>query len=173
MSILTVQNLSHLFGDQFVLKSVNVQLNWADHVGLIGPNGAGKSALLQILSATILHDTGKVDRLPGTEIGHLEQHISLKPGRSIFDQLRTAFAKLYALEREMQSIADGLGLKELGLETPVDALSWGQRIKVLLAELLLQQTDVLLLDEPTNHLDSEAKESLRQALTHLKAPLSL
>lgn len=59
----------------------------------------------------------------------------------------------YTLDAKVESVANGLGLGELGLETDVSKLSGGQRTKVLLAKLLLQEPDVLLLDEPTNYLD--------------------
>lgn len=203
MSLLTVRDLSHMFGDKLVLKSVDVQLGHAEHVGLIGANGAGKSTFVQILSGITLPDEGRIDWLPGTNIGHLEQHLSLQPGRSVFHQLRTAFQHLYDAEAESQRVAEamgeaglegealeklfrrfadlqsymetqgfygveatiervaaGLGLTEVGLETPVDALSGGQRTKVLLAQLLLQKPEVLLLDEPTNYLDTAHVEWL-------------
>lgn len=195
MSLLTVENLTHTFGDKRILQSVAFQLSLGEHVALVGANGAGKSTMIQILSGELLPDAGRITWLPRTQIGHLQQHVDLEPGRSLFDQLRRAFAHLYELETEMLALADamssggstnlekqlrrfaelqeqlmienfyeldvkieriaaGLGLTELGLDTPVDALSGGQRTKVLLAQLLLQQPQVLLLDEPTNHLDT-------------------
>lgn len=205
MTLLSVQNLSHMFGDKLVLQSVNVQLGPADHVGLIGANGAGKSTFIQILSGSTLPDAGRMDWLPGTRLGHLEQHLSLQAGRTVFHQLQTAFADLYAAEAESMRVAEemgsatgealeklyrrfadlqsylesegfygveatiervaaGLGLTELGLDTAVDALSGGQRTKVLLAQLLLQQPEVLLLDEPTNYLDTGHVEWLCEYL---------
>ena len=69
-------------------------------------------------------------------------------------------AGIYEVNSRIDSVASGLGLLELGLDRPIEALSGGQRTKVLLAQLLLQSPDVLLLDEPTNFLDAEHVEWL-------------
>jgi len=61
----------------------------------------------------------------------------------------------YLIDSKIDQIANGLGIKSLGLETPVTELSGGQKTKVLLAKLLLEKPDILLLDEPTNYLDEE------------------
>lgn len=71
----------------------------------------------------------------------------------------------YTLDARIEEVAEGLGLREIGLDRPVDALSGGQRTKVLLTKLLLESPDILILDEPTNFLDVEHIEWLK---TYLK-----
>ncbi|HET9791554.1 MAG TPA: ATP-binding cassette domain-containing protein, partial [Candidatus Angelobacter sp.] len=71
----------------------------------------------------------------------------------------------YDIDVKVDRVAAGLGLTELGLDTPVDSLSGGQRTKVLLAQLLLQQPQVLLLDEPTNYLDTAHVKWLTEYLS--------
>ncbi|RRD94581.1 ABC transporter ATP-binding protein [Clostridiales bacterium COT073_COT-073] len=70
----------------------------------------------------------------------------------------------YMIDAKVEDIANGMGLKSIGLETPVNELSGGQRSKILLAKLLLQKPDILMLDEPTNYLDEENIEWLRRYL---------
>ena len=70
----------------------------------------------------------------------------------------------YTLDSKIEEVAGGLGLREIGLDKPVDALSGGQRTKVLLTKLLLQSPDILILDEPTNFLDVEHIEWLKNYL---------
>lgn len=105
MSLLTVTNISYTFGDKSILKQVGLQLNHHDHAALIGHNGAGKSTLLSLLSGERIPDEGQIEWLPGTRIGHLEQVLDLKPDLSIRHTLQSAFAELYALEREMLEVA--------------------------------------------------------------------
>ena len=70
----------------------------------------------------------------------------------------------YTLDSKIEEVAGGLGLRDIGLDKPVDALSGGQRTKVLLTKLLLQSPDILILDEPTNFLDVEHIEWLKTYL---------
>lgn len=115
MSILTVEKLSHYFGDQLVFKDIDFRLLNRERVGLIGPNGAGKTTLLQILSGAILPDAGKIFRLPNVKLGYLEQHIKLKEGMSIQNYLRGAFQYLYDLENEQIQLLSEMSSSDSGL----------------------------------------------------------
>ena len=70
----------------------------------------------------------------------------------------------YIIDAKVEEVAKGLGLLDLGLDRDVDDLSGGQRTKILLGKLLLQNPDILLLDEPTNYLDEEHIEWLKRYL---------
>ena len=70
----------------------------------------------------------------------------------------------YTLDSKIEEVAGGLGLRDIGLDRLVDELSGGQRTKVLLTKLLLQNPDILILDEPTNYLDAEHVEWLKTYL---------
>ncbi|BFH70456.1 ABC transporter ATP-binding protein [Paenibacillus dendritiformis] len=205
MSIVTVEQLSHMYGDKNVFHNISFRLVRGEHAGLVGGNGAGKSTLLRILSGELLPDRGTVEWLPGIRAGYLQQHIDLQAGTSIIEYLRTAYAELYAMEARMnqlaarmaegggdldslltrygglqqrlehsgfylvdakiEEVAAGLGILALGPDRDVSELSGGQRTKLLLGKLLLEQPDVLLLDEPTNYLDDVHVEWLIGYLT--------
>lgn len=196
MSLLTIEKLSHSFGDRTLFKDVSFRLLPGEHVGLVGANGVGKSTMMNIMTKELIHDSGKVEWTPGVHYGYLDQHTMLSKGKTIRDVLRDAFLPLYKKEEELNEViglmgsaspeeleellekmgeiqdhldaggfysldikveeaARGLGLDAIGLDRDVSALSGGQRTKVLLAKLLLEQPEVLLLDEPTNYLDVE------------------
>ena len=72
----------------------------------------------------------------------------------------------YTIDARIEEVAGGLGLRDIGLERKVDELSGGQRTKVLLTKLLLENPEILLLDEPTNYLDAEHIEWLKNYLTN-------
>ena len=196
MSILTVKNISHGFGDRVIFENVSFRLLKGEHVGLIGANGEGKSTFMSIITDKLMPDEGDVIWSKNVRVGYMDQHSVLEKGLSIRDALRKAFDYLFEMEKnltekydlmatanedelkklleetaEIQSIIDasdfymidakidevsrGVGLFDIGLEKSVDDLSGGQRTKILLAKLLLENPDILLLDEPTNFLDED------------------
>ena len=104
MSLLNVENLGHTFGDRTLFKEVSFRLVEGEHVGLVGANGVGKSTLMNILTGEIIYDEGRVEWLPGTHYGYLDQHTRLQQGRSMFDTLRDAFLPLYKKEEELNEI---------------------------------------------------------------------
>lgn len=195
MSILTVKNMSHIFGGRVIYENVSFKLNKGEHVGFIGANGEGKSTFMKIITNKLMPDDGVIEWAKRVRVGYMDQHAELKKGMSVRDTLKTAFDYLYAIEDELnqtyakmgdenadidklmeaaaelqdiidtsdfymidtriEEVARGLGLIEIGLDKDVDELSGGQRSKILLGKLLLQNPDILLLDEPTNYLDEE------------------
>ena len=86
MSLLTVENLSHTFGDRTLFKDVSFRLLAEDHVGLVGVNGAGKSTLMNIMTKQLIYDSGKVDWTPNVQYGYL-----VTPAKTIRDILKDAF----------------------------------------------------------------------------------
>ncbi|MHC0035586.1 ABC-F family ATP-binding cassette domain-containing protein [Pseudoneobacillus sp. C159] len=108
MSIVSVENLTHYFGDKLIFKNIKFRLLNKERVGLVGPNGAGKSTLLQILSGSLLPDIGTIQWLPNIQVGFLEQHAELQAGISIRGFLRSAFQHLYDMELEMLRISESM-----------------------------------------------------------------
>lgn len=118
MAILTVENLGHSFGDRTLFKEVSFRLVEGDHIGLVGANGVGKSTLMSIITGQAIHDEGKVEWLPGTHYGYLDQHTVLTAGRSMRDALRDAFAPLYKKEERLNEISVELGEPRCRLRQP-------------------------------------------------------
>jgi ATPase subunit of ABC transporter with duplicated ATPase domains len=112
MSIMSVENVTHYYGDKLILQNIEFRLLNKERVGLIGPNGSGKSTLLKILSGDLLPDDGFIELQPNIHIGYLEQQMDLKAGMSIREYLKTAFQDLFDLEQEMLQLAITMSDKE-------------------------------------------------------------
>ncbi|MRH43465.1 ATP-binding cassette domain-containing protein [Aquibacillus halophilus] len=109
MSLLSVSNLSHGFGDRAIFDDVSFRLLAGEHIGLIGANGEGKSTFMNIITGKLDPDAGKVEWSKNTRIGYLDQHTDLKQGMTIRDVLRTAFKYLYDIEEDMNSLFGKMG----------------------------------------------------------------
>ena len=90
MSLLTVENSSHTFGDRPLFKDVSFRLLTENHVGLYRVNEVGKSTLMDIMIKQLISDSGKVDWTPNVQYGYLDQHTALTPGKTIRDILKDA-----------------------------------------------------------------------------------
>lgn len=109
MSLLTVENLSHTFGDRKLFKDVSFRLLAEDHVGLVGANGVGKSTLMNIITGQLIYDGGRVEWTPGVHYGYLDQHTVLTPGKTMRDVLRDAFLPLFEKEKELNEVIAQMG----------------------------------------------------------------
>ncbi|RIW33237.1 ABC transporter ATP-binding protein [Bacillus salacetis] len=109
MSILTVKNLSHGFGDRAIFNDVSFRLLKGEHIGLIGANGEGKSTFMNIITRKLEPDEGKVEWAKRVRVGYLDQHTSLERGMTIRDVLKTAFQYLFDMETEMNELFGKMG----------------------------------------------------------------
>ena len=109
MSILTVKNLNHGFGDREILKDVNFRLLKGEHVGLIGANGEGKSSFMNIITGKLQADEGSIEWAKRVRVGYLDQHTALEKGQTVRDALKGAFKYLFDLEAEIQDMYMKMG----------------------------------------------------------------
>lgn len=113
MSILTVQNLSHGFGDRAILNDVSFRLLKGEHIGLIGANGEGKSTFMNIITRKLQPDEGKIEWAKNVRVGYLDQHAVLNRGMTIRDVLKSAFQYLIDMETRIGEL-----YMEMGDATP-------------------------------------------------------
>ncbi|WP_173916720.1 ABC-F family ATP-binding cassette domain-containing protein [Halobacillus sp. Marseille-Q1614] len=109
MSILTVKNLSHGFGDRAIFDDVSFRLLQGEHIGLIGANGEGKSTFMNIITGKLEPDGGKISWAKRARVGYLDQHADLKQCMTMRDVLRTAFQYLFDMEEEMNRLFAKMG----------------------------------------------------------------
>ena len=101
MSILTVEHLSHGFGDRAIFDDVSFRLLKGEHIGLVGANGEGKSTFINIITGKLQPDAGKIEWAKRVRVGYLDQHAVLERGMTIRDVLKSAFQFLYDIEQQI------------------------------------------------------------------------
>ena len=99
MSILTVKNMNHGFGDRAIFEDVSFRLLKGEHVGFVGANGEGKSTFMNIITNKLMPDEGQVIWSNNVRVGYMDQHAALVKGQSIRDALRDAFKYLFRFRR--------------------------------------------------------------------------
>lgn len=101
MSIMTVKNLSQGFGDRAIFNDVSFRLLKGEHIGLVGANGEGKSTFMSIITGKLQPDEGNIQWAKNANVGYMDQHAVLTPGKSIREALAEAFVQLFEMEKRM------------------------------------------------------------------------
>lgn len=109
MSILTIENMSHSFGDKVIFNNTSFRLLKGEHIGLVGANGEGKSTFMKIITNEILPDNADIDWNNKFSIGYMDQHINLKAGNTTISFLKEAFSNLFDIENKINYLYDKLG----------------------------------------------------------------
>ena len=153
--LLGAETVSLEFPTKTVFDSVTVGLNEGDRIGVVGRNGDGKSTLLKLLAKTLQPDSGRVTYRGSLKVGMLTQVDSFAGVTTIGEAVVGQRPEHeWAGDPKVRDVLAGL-LGDLDWSKTIDELSGGQRRRVALAALLVQDWDVVMLDEPTNHLDVE------------------
>ncbi|MDR0335065.1 MAG: ATP-binding cassette domain-containing protein [Methanomassiliicoccaceae archaeon] len=161
-NVLTAKNLSVELGGNVIVEKVELDIKKGDKIGIFGPNGAGKSTLVKALLEKI-PSKGELWVAPGAKIGYFSQdHGRLDLKMSAEEQILKVIGK----ERrgEARSLLARMLLTGDRVERPMGTLSGGERARVALTLLLLDETNVLILDEPTNYLDIPSRHAVEEAL---------
>lgn len=154
--LLGTEKISYEVASKTVLKDVSLGVDSGDRIGIVGRNGDGKSTLLRLLDKQISPDEGRVIWTHGITVSFLGQRDSLDDSESVLRSVVGDVAEFeWASDVRTREVMEGL-LRDIDPEARVGTLSGGQRRRVDLARVLIEQSDVLMLDEPTNHLDIKA-----------------
>jgi ATP-binding cassette subfamily F protein uup len=163
--LLGAENISVSFATRTVLDSVSLGLNQGDRIGMVGRNGDGKSTLMRLLAQRTTPDEGRVTKRGDVNIGYLDQQDVLNGDLPVGEAIVGDQADHeWASNPRIREIMGGL-VGDVDWHAKVSLLSGGQRRRVALAKLLIEDHDVIMLDEPTNHLDVEGVAWLAR---HLK-----
>jgi ATP-binding cassette subfamily F protein uup len=153
-----------------LLRDVNLKLRAGDHLALLGPNGCGKSTFIKLLLGDLLPDSGTVRWGKNAKIGYIDQARSgLDPQKTVFETLSdTDFVDFGGRRLHKHSYLADFLFGYGDQHKRADALSGGERCRLLMAKLVLEGANVLVLDEPTNDLDIQSLQVLEQALIDFK-----
>jgi ATP-binding cassette subfamily F protein uup len=177
-NLVNLKNVSKGFASRTVLDDITLGINAGDRVGIVGRNGDGKSTLLRLIAGHEEPDAGAVTRVGGLRMAVIGQSDELDGRKTIRDELIQGRADHeWAGDARFRSVLDGLlgGVAMArfpqGLDTVIHPLSGGERRRIALAKLLLDDDELLLLDEPTNHLDVEGVAWLAEHLAQRRGSL--
>lgn len=194
-NVLSVSDVTKSFGERILFENVTFGLGEGQKMALIGLNGSGKSTMMKMLAGQEAPDSGIISFRKDAKIVFLEQEPDFDPEHTIEQELFTGgnealqavrqynhlvetngsgeelqkalndLDRLSAwdIEARMKQILSTLNIAHL--EQPMKSLSGGQKKRVALAKVMLEEPDLLLLDEPTNHLDLESIELLENYLS--------
>ena len=166
-NLINLEKVSKSFGLQTLLNGVSLGVQSRDRIGIVGVNGGGKTTLLEVLTGIESPDEGRVSHNSDLRMAVVTQRFELDDALTIAKVIIEPLGLEtfeWASNAKVRDVLGGLGIVELGLDTPVGSLSGGERRRVNLAAALVQELDLIVLDEPTNHLDVEGVQWLAQHL---------
>lgn len=197
---LQIEGLSKSFGDLELFSGISFTVEDRKRIGLIARNGKGKSTLLKIVAGDEPADEGKITLRGGVRVGYLEQEPDFDENLTVIEAcLQRNSEKAQLIARYEQAAATGNTaalqplmeemdrlnawdyehrakqvldkLKITRFDQPVKELSGGQKKRIALASVLIEQPDLMILDEPTNHLDMAMVEWLEEYLSRMNSSL--
>lgn len=170
-NLVNLEGVSKAFDIKQLLDEVSTGISEGDSIGIVGRNGSGKSTLLRVIAGLEPPDSGRVTRANAVRVGLLSQVDVEDPSATVRDVVLGDKPKHeWARESGIREIFNGLfgGHSDDLFDRKFVALSGGERRRVGLAKLLIDDLDLILLDEPTNHLDVEGVAWLSRHLNQRK-----
>jgi NitT/TauT family transport system ATP-binding protein len=173
---LSIQNISHNYGDLEILKDINLEIKQGQIVCIVGPSGCGKSTLLRLIGGLEKPSNGKIMQMSEppkdslNPLTYIFQDFALLPWRNVFDNISLVLEDHKLPKKEINTIVNDV-LKRTELTNFAHALpkqlSGGMKQRVAIARALSVSPAVMLMDEPLSALDSQTRELLMDDLVSL------
>ena len=169
--VLKVNNLSKFYDDLKVFENVNFVINRSERVALVGVNGAGKSTLLRLLSMNENPTSGNIKLGHNVKFAYYSQEsaMNINYSNTVWEEARAVSSKLNDVER--RNLLGAFLFSGDDIYKSASILSGGEKARLALYKLMLEETNFLILDEPTNHLDVNTREIVERALLKYQGTL--
>lgn len=171
--MLEVKNVDIVISTHYLIKNLSFTLNKGDKLAIIGEEGNGKSTLLKSLLGICDYATlkGNID-YKGNHIGYLEQSVSMENlEKKVYDFLFIDDEDYYNKVNNLYKYLEKLNISDDLLDQVMKTLSGGERVKIGILKLLLEESDIYFLDEPTNDLDINTLEWLEKFINETDKPI--
>ena len=169
--VLKVSEVAKVYGDLRVFENVSFIINRGERVALVGVNGAGKSTLLRLLSMNEAPTAGNIKLGHNVKFAYYSQEsaMNINYSNTVWEEARSVSSKLNDVERRNLLGAFLFSGDEIYKSAAI--LSGGEKARLALYKLMLEETNFLILDEPTNHLDHDTREIVERALMKYQGTL--
>lgn len=162
--VLTIEDVAHSFGPKQIFKDVSFEVQKGQKIALVASNGVGKTTLFNLIAQKLPLSTGKVTvgyNVHSTVFDQ-DQTASLAMDKTILENITESCPKV--IEQKIRAFSGSFLFTKDSINKKVGVLSGGEKNRVGMIKVLLQNANLLLLDEPTNHLDIQSKDILLTAL---------
>ncbi len=168
-----IKNMDIYMYPRYLIKNLSLTLNRGDKLAIIGEEGNGKSTLLKAILGNCEYATisGYIN-FHGHKVGYLEQSVNeIDLPKKVFDFIFLDDTDYYNKIGNLYKYLEQLKLNDTILEQTINTLSGGEKVKIRLLKLFLDEVDIFLLDEPTNDLDIDTLEWLEDFINHTSKPI--
>jgi ATP-binding cassette subfamily F protein uup len=166
--VIEAKNIGRTYGNRKIVDGFSIRIQRGDRIGIVGPNGAGKTTLIEMLTGANPPDTGTVRLGANIEMATLDQHReSLDPKSTLAEALtggRGDHVMVGGKPKHVVGYMKDFLFAQEQMRTALEALSGGERGRLMLARALAKPSNLLVLDEPTNDLDLETLDVLEEML---------
>jgi len=170
-TVLAINNVSYSFGNKQIFNNVSFEVQRGKKIAIVAPNGVGKTTLFNVIAQRLPLQTGKIEFGYNVQytVFDQDQTASLEKEKTILENITCACPK--ATEQQIRAFAGAFLFTKDSINKKVGVLSGGEKNRVGMIKVLLQNANLLLLDEPTNHLDIPSKDILLKALSAYKGTI--
>ncbi|MDO4433460.1 MAG: ATP-binding cassette domain-containing protein [Alysiella sp.] len=171
--LLKLEQVDLGYGNEIILKNINLSLENGARYGLLGVNGSGKSTFIKALAGSLNAQNGQIIQSNQLNIGYFAQHQldTLRDDQSPIWHIQKLSPE--AKEQDIRNFLGGFHFVGDMATQPIEPFSGGEKARLALAMLVWQKPNLLLLDEPTNHLDLDMRHALTMALQGFQGAMIL